>query len=52
MAPSPKCTQVAKYGTSHQEVQWDKKKKARSVAAWYEDKYPGTTASVAPGVRH
>lgn len=44
--------QILRYGLTHEEVQWDKKKKAASVAKWYEDKYPGTQSSCVTGVRH
>eukprot|EP00285_Hemiselmis_virescens_P000141 CAMPEP_0173378546 /NCGR_PEP_ID=MMETSP1356-20130122/1687_1 /TAXON_ID=77927 ORGANISM="Hemiselmis virescens, Strain PCC157" /NCGR_SAMPLE_ID=MMETSP1356 /ASSEMBLY_ACC=CAM_ASM_000847 /LENGTH=108 /DNA_ID=CAMNT_0014331641 /DNA_START=20 /DNA_END=346 /DNA_ORIENTATION=- len=40
------------YSVNHPEVQWSKQTKSKSVAGWYEAKYPGTTSSCAPGVRH
>ena len=37
---------------AHNDVQWSKTTKSKSVAAWYEDKYPGTKATTNPGARY
>mmetsp|Transcript_11125 Transcript_11125/g.21602 ORF Transcript_11125/g.21602 Transcript_11125/m.21602 type:complete len:107 (+) Transcript_11125:1-321(+) len=42
---------VGKSALAHGDVTWHKPTKAKGVANWYADKYPGTTCLAGPGPR-
>ncbi len=37
---------------AHTECKWSKTAKTKGVAAWYEDKYPGTEVHAKAGIRY
>eukprot|EP00291_Cryptomonas_curvata_P015861 CAMPEP_0172151378 /NCGR_PEP_ID=MMETSP1050-20130122/196_1 /TAXON_ID=233186 /ORGANISM="Cryptomonas curvata, Strain CCAP979/52" /LENGTH=102 /DNA_ID=CAMNT_0012819477 /DNA_START=83 /DNA_END=391 /DNA_ORIENTATION=- len=43
---------VSRFAMTHTECQWSKTTKSKSVAGWYEEKYPGTKSHTTAGARY